>query len=85
MKASFSSIALAFVAFSGTAPAITPAAANTPSVVAHARGNVTKSKPLTGARRTIRTPSHEVAQCAPDDRKCEVELKLKGSTYDTGF
>jgi hypothetical protein len=27
-------------------------------------------------------PSRKIAQCAPDDRKCEVERKLKGLVFD---
>jgi hypothetical protein len=95
MKALFASMALIFAAFCWSAPAITPVAAKTPAaktpaaktpaVVAHPRVSVAKSKPLASAPRTIRPPAREVTQCAPDDRKCEVESKLKGSTYDLGF
>jgi hypothetical protein len=90
MKASFSSIVLAFAAFCGSTPATTPVAAKTavaktPAIVAHPRENVAKNKPQTAARRTIRPPVREVTQCAPDDRKCEVDSKLRGSTYDLGF
>lgn len=84
MKASLYSAALAF-AVCGSAPAIAPVAARPSAIVAHARESVAKSKPPNAARRPIRPPSREAAQCAPDDRKCEVELKLKGSTYDLGF
>jgi hypothetical protein len=81
------SIAFALVAFSEIVLAIIPVAAQTRTNGAHGRENVTRGKPLAGVRRTqpIRAPFRETAQCAPDDRKCEVERKLKGKVYDPGF
>jgi hypothetical protein len=82
MQTSFYSMAFAFAAFSWVVPAITPVAAQTSAVAAHGRDNV--SEPAARARRTrsIRAPFREMAHCAPDDRKCEVERKLKGTVYD---
>jgi hypothetical protein len=73
-------IALAFAAFIGAGLTINPVAAQT----ADAGENVTKRKPPVGLHRqqTIRTPSHETTECRPNDRKCEVELKLMGQAGD---
>ncbi len=87
MKFPCYSIVIAMVAFTGIVPAINPASARTSTVAAHGRENVTKSKPLPSVRRTkaTRAPLRETAQCAPDDRKCEVEQKLKAQVHDSSF
>jgi hypothetical protein len=78
MQASLYSNWLAFAAFSGFL-AITPVAAHTSAVVHHSREKATRSKPRTQA---VRAPLREMPRCAPDDRKCEVERKLKGQVSD---
>jgi hypothetical protein len=76
MKASFYSSAIAFAASSGIVLTITPVAAH-----------VTRDKPRAGIQQTqtIRPLVRKMAQCAPDDRKCEVERKLKGLVFDPVF
>jgi hypothetical protein len=83
----FASIALAFAAFSGIA-LIVSVIAQTSSVVAQTQEDAA-STPLPPARQAppsrsaITTyESRKIAQCAPDDRKCEVEHKLKGLVFD---
>ena len=37
------------------------------------------------AVRSLSRPSPSFTECTPDDRKCEVERKLKGPVFDPGF
>jgi hypothetical protein len=73
-------ILLAFAALIVVVLPITP-------VAAPARESLTTRKPMAGVRRTptIRTPSRQIAECASNDRKCEVERTLKGRVGDPGF
>jgi hypothetical protein len=84
MKASLYSNSFAFAAFSGIFLAIASVAAQTSAV---AREKAPPRKPLPTAQRTqaVRAPLRVMPQCAPDDRKCEVERKLKGQVSDPGF
>ena len=84
----FVSITLAFAAFSGIV-LITSVIAQTSAVVAQTRENEASKPPPRGlplSSRELASERHRRAdapsQCAPDDRKCEVERKLKGRVSD---
>jgi hypothetical protein len=77
----FVSITLAFAAFSGIV-LITSVIAQTSAVVAQTQEDAASKRQA--PRVTLRQPRPlaKWTECAPDDRKCEVERKLKGLVFD---
>jgi hypothetical protein len=79
------------LAFSGIV-LITSAIPQTSAVVAQTQEDAPplpprRQAPPSRPERTVRSPSRpspSFTECAPDDRKCEVERKLKGLGSDPG-
>jgi hypothetical protein len=82
----------AFAVFSGIV-LITSVIAQNSAVVAQTQEDAPplpprRQAPPSRPERTMRSPprpSLSLSECAPHDRKCEVERKLKGPVFDPGF
>ena len=79
----FVSITLAFAAFSGIV-LITSLVVQTSAVVAQTQEDAASKRqtPHVRTRPGQPRPLAKWTECAPDDRKCEVERKLEGLVFD---